>query len=187
MNTIISTTILNNQEKQGQLEISNSPKLPTMYDNVYPPIDSKPQLEKMGIKVLKKSIDDDLFYDIELPDGWYFKPTEHALYTELLDDKKRLRAVIFYKAVSYDRKSAITFATCYRVVTSRTNDSYTAYATNNNRTVFTNTIYRKEKIKYEDSLIACKEDSLIACKNVKNFLNERFPDWRDINAYWDEE
>src|SRR6185436_8068032 len=46
--------------------------------------------------------------------------TDHSMYTDLVDDKGRVRASIFYKAAFYDRKADISFKRRFsiRVVTS---------------------------------------------------------------------
>ncbi len=62
-------------------------------------------VKAMGVKVLDAA--DDLFVNVQLPDGWRKKPTDHSMWSELLDDKGVKRAAIFYKAAFYDRSAFI--------------------------------------------------------------------------------
>ena len=94
------------QEKLGQQELVRSSQLPS---NSGRNVNVIEQYEKMGIKVIGESIKDDLFLDVELPQGWSIKDTDHSMHSKLLDDKGRERAGIFYKAAFYDRTADITF------------------------------------------------------------------------------
>lgn len=96
------------QEKRGKIALKNSFNLPIKYNG-----DLKEQreysnsLKSMGIKILEES--DDLFMKVELPEGWKIKPTDHSMWSNLIDDKGRERASIFYKAAFYDREAFISF------------------------------------------------------------------------------
>jgi sorbitol-specific phosphotransferase system component IIBC len=48
-----------------------------------------------------------------LPDGWKIVPTSHALWSDLVDDKGRKRAAIFFKAAFYDYNAHISFECRY--------------------------------------------------------------------------
>ena len=87
----------------GQKELCNSAQLPRTdgYKNV------KEIYEKMGIKVIGESINDELFYDVELPECWKIQPTGHSMWSNLLDKNKKIIAHIFYKASFYDRGAFI--------------------------------------------------------------------------------
>lgn len=67
----------------------------------------KQQYERMGIKIVKQY--DDLFYSVELPEGWKVEATDHHMWNNLFDDKGRRRANFFYKAAFYDRDAFINF------------------------------------------------------------------------------
>ena len=62
-------------------------------------------IQEHGIRVLDDS--DELFYQVELPDGWKIAPTDHPMWTNLLDEKESVVAEIFYKAAFYDRRASI--------------------------------------------------------------------------------
>ena len=168
------------QELQGQKELVNSSQLPI--DCNFPRrIDIVKQYETMGIKVIGKTKDDELFFDVELPKGWKMKEIDHSMWNELLDDKGRSRASIFYKAAFYDRSSHITFnhryfwtieffdkpegeeftPKCYCVIDSSTGQE----------------LFRTEITKQ------CSDSKLE--QQVKDYLNKNYPNHEDINAYWD--
>lgn len=54
------------------------------------------QLEQMGIKFGADV--DDLFVTAQLPEGWKKQATDHSMWSDVLDEKGRKRAAIFYNA-----------------------------------------------------------------------------------------
>jgi hypothetical protein len=46
---------------------------------------------------------------VKLPEGWHIKATDHSMWSNLVDDKGRNRASIFYKAAFYDREAFLSF------------------------------------------------------------------------------
>ena len=92
-------------EKIGQNEILKSCQLPVKMDD-----DDKKFLEKMGVKFFQVSPNDKLFYDVELPKGWKKgKGKEpHQYWTYLFTEKDEEVAMIFYKAVAYDRDANLS-------------------------------------------------------------------------------
>ena len=93
------------QELKGQKELCDSKQLPCM--DGYK--DLKQEYEKIGIKVLGKSKDDNLFYDVILPKGWKIVSTEHSMWSDLIDEKGKKIGNIFYKAAFYDRSADFGF------------------------------------------------------------------------------
>lgn len=63
--------------------------------------------EKVGIVVVGPVEGDPLFVFVTLPDGWKKELTDHDMWSRLIDDKGRVRANIFYKAASYDRRAYV--------------------------------------------------------------------------------
>lgn len=62
---------------------------------------------KLGIKIIK--IEDDLFWKVELPEGWKIKATGHSMWNELYDNNNKKIFSFFYKAVFYDRDAFVNF------------------------------------------------------------------------------
>lgn len=94
------------QKAVGQMELVRSDQLPARVEY---PRGARAEMvyEKMGIKVIGRSEDDDQFLDVELPPGWRKRATEHYMWSELIDDTGKVRATIFYKAAFYDRDAFI--------------------------------------------------------------------------------
>lgn len=92
------------QEAQGQKSFVNSETLPT---KMVPRGDygARTILKAAGVKFLGEVEGDPIFQYVELPTGWKKVPTDHPMWSKLLDDKGRERANIFYKAASYDRSA----------------------------------------------------------------------------------
>ncbi len=85
------------QEKEGQLSQAVKQALPLDLRG------KKHEFEAVGFKFL--SNDDGLFQEVEFPVGWSKSPTDHSMWTDILDEKGRKRGAIFYKAAFYDRSA----------------------------------------------------------------------------------
>lgn len=89
------------QEAQGQRDFVNASKLPK--DGT---LKNRAQWESLGVVFGEEA--DDLFVYVTLPAGWKLEATEHAMHNDLLDEKGRKRAGIFYKAAFYDRSAHVS-------------------------------------------------------------------------------
>lgn len=166
------------QESQGQKDLIESAQLPKKL-NGYREETAVEQYELMGIKVLGDSKDDNLFLDVVLPEGWRKQATDHSMWNNLVDDKGRVRAMFFYKAAFYDRDAFIRFKSRYELTTDYSEDNFYAYQvkdTATNQVLFTTR-------KVERSEYHAKGQELEG--QCREFLNTNFPDWKNINAYWD--
>ncbi len=95
------------QEARSQRDLCNSATLPIKYGDGNNKEEYMKELEKLGIQVT--GTEDDLFYNVVLPEGWKIEPTDHYLWSHLVDAKGRKRASIFYKAAFYDRDAFLRF------------------------------------------------------------------------------
>lgn len=93
------------QERKGQEQLAASSQLPAQGSFGE---DAREELETHGIKILAREASG-LFYDVELPDGWKIEPTDHSMWSNLVDAKGEKIARIFYKAAFYDRHASISF------------------------------------------------------------------------------
>lgn len=91
------------QESRGQQQLVGSDLLPT---EVTP--DVKQVLVDAGVVFHDPRPDDPLFCPVDLPLGWSKRPTEHSMWSELIDKEGNVRATIFYKAAFYDRRAFLT-------------------------------------------------------------------------------
>jgi hypothetical protein len=90
------------QEKRGQMKQAQLQTLPI--EGTSKPEERK-QFEALGFKF--KDNADRLFVNVEFPAGWSKKPTDHSMWSTLVDDKGRKRAGIFYKAAFYEMSAHI--------------------------------------------------------------------------------
>ena len=80
------------------------------------------QVEEIGIKIIDPVENDSLFYNVEFPEGWTRKRTDHGMYTDILDEHGRKRATIMYKPDPWDRAGYTRVVD--RFTASYTNDSW---------------------------------------------------------------
>jgi len=200
------------QEAQGQKELVNSAQLPSKMGMSG---DASDFYYSVGIKVIGESEGDNLFYDVELPEGWQKKSTDHSMWSELIDDQGRKRAGIFYKAAFYDRYA---FISPEKKITSRVdrigfiNGDYShdketgRYASKS--TPFCGVVKDyDETILFKTEEVELKEEfnepnnkggytdefreKLFAVEadlksQVDKFLRENYPDHKDPSAYWND-
>ena len=91
------------QEAIGQEELCNSDCLPVKGSD-----DEK--IQALPIEWGEVVPGDDLFKSVKLPKGWKIKPTDHSMWSDLVDDSGKKQAAIFYKAAFYDRRAHIHVA-----------------------------------------------------------------------------
>jgi len=170
------------QEAQGQRELVNSEVLPT--DMGHGDHDTQATLEAAGVKFLGVVEGDDMFQRVELPEGWKKVATSHSMHSDLVDDKGRKRAGIFYKAAFYDRSAHMNLAT--RFNTRRDYEKQevegvaVAYVMDGDEIVHTTALIELPDDKREQYDVARQADHAAA-----TWLNENHPDWRNPAAYWD--
>lgn len=160
------------QEAAGQAVLIASSALPReIYEG------TREQLEAIGFRFGADV--DELFVAADLPAGWSKRATSHSMNSELLDDKGRVRATIFYKAAFYDRRADMRMRPRY----SRT--TYADGATEHeHRTLITDC----------DKELHCigthrRDDypsSVEQGKAADAWLDANFPSWRDPFAYWND-
>lgn len=101
------------QEAQGQRDLVSSERLPKDINGYrFKGMDAKEVYALAGIEVVGEY--DDIFLNVKLPTGWKLEPTDHSMWSKLLDEKGRERAAIFFKAAFYDRNADFSFTTRFR-------------------------------------------------------------------------
>lgn len=169
------------QEAQGQKELVESTQLPKKCNSPNR-INASEQYHKMGIKTFTSSKGDDLFIGVKLPNGWAKKATGHSMWNNLIDDKGRVRATFFYKAAFYDRDAFINFQCRYQHQSRHYGQEYTycAVDTVNDKVLFESPKLNSHNI--DDNYFKNQEEY---SNSVYDYLNNNYPDYKDINAYWD--
>ncbi len=165
------------QEAQGQAEFVNSETLPTKMG-----ANDKAVLEKAGVKFGDKVEGDEIFQYVELPAGWKKMPTDHSMWSNLVDDKGRVRAAIFYKAAFYDRKAHLSTRQRYGYSFDYDREKKDGVGVAN-ITDGGNVIHTTEPIVVGDR--KSYEVSDQADELARAWLDANFPNWREASAYWD--
>lgn len=169
------------QEAAGQAKlVKSADRLPTAVNYPYDTTISEVS-EKLGIQL--GSIIDDVFIEATFPKGWHIKPTEHYMWSNLIDDRGRKRASIFYKAAFYDVSAHINFECRYFI---------NGYATREDGGVKLRgcqVVDRStEKVLWSSDFVG-ERDYDSQDKNsaeARKWLNENFPQRDDPFAYWNE-
>jgi hypothetical protein len=98
-----SDRYITGMEARGQRELVQSTDLPTesrwTADSEY---------EALGFTFGQPHAYDPLFRPATLPPGWKKVATDHAMHTDIVDEKGRRRASVFYKAAFYDRRASLS-------------------------------------------------------------------------------
>lgn len=164
-------------EKQGQEQLVAGSQLPA---TIWPPEGElgKKALVAAGVKFLQLSKGDPLFFDVELPKGWQLSETEHPMWSNLHDEKGRLRAKIFYKAAFYDRNARID-------VLSRYNYRHECQVLHDYTGPARYVVKDGDKVLFEGEW--CNpSDTGRSRKQASDWLDTNKPGWNDPAAYWDQ-
>ena len=158
------------QERAGQATFVSRTTLPKDMNFA----NSQETLKQMGITLGAEV--DDLFVEAQLPDGWTKRATDHDMWSDLLDERGRKRAEIFYKAAFYDRKAHMSLCLRYR------QDGYEpcdeGYAT----------IVKDGKTTLQVIGVREKGDYRLGGEHNRQavaWLDSHYPDWKDPLAYWE--
>ncbi len=174
---------IDRQEAQGQQSFVDSETLPTDMAR-YGGYDPKAVLEAAGVKFLGEVEDDPMFQYVELPAGWKKEPTNHPMWSKLLDDKGREHASIFYKAAFYDRNARLHLTPRFGFHRDYDKEEKEGIAVTH-ITDGVNVIHTTKPIKLPDDNLKRYEVSHKADETAVTWLDKRYPDWRNPGAYWD--
>jgi hypothetical protein len=170
------------QERIAQKEIVEVGEQLPIKSNTTGITNAAAQYGKMGIKVLVPSKGDDIFLNVKLPAGWKIVPTDHAMWTDLIDGKGRKRASMFFKGAFYDRDSFVNFIPRYY----RTHDYVDTTIDKPHK--YDKYYCVKDSV---DESILFKTDVTSEYydadkqRQCEDYLDTNYPNWRDHIAYWD--
>ena len=89
------------QEARGQREAcGQTSQLPTQIDE-----GDTLALKAWGFEFLGPCPGDPLFQKVRFPAGWRLEPTDHSMWSNLVDSEGGKRGAVFYKAAFYDRRA----------------------------------------------------------------------------------
>lgn len=93
-------------EAEGQKQLVESASLPIKINNHGADKERDHQaMVRWGIVFGKPEKGEKLFVQATLPANWKKVPTDHSMWSHVVDDKGRERISIFYKAAFYDREA----------------------------------------------------------------------------------
>lgn len=169
-----------NQEKRGQKDMERADRLPRDMNC------TRGQLEALGF-VFHEDIDD-VFVAVTLPDGWAIKGTDHSMWSTLFDADGCVRANIFYKAAFYDRSARLSMVSRYHVDAVYPDDNSYRQALVKDRRDADTALFETDKLMVdnEDGLSQYKLGGIVA-DAAEEWLVEKYPDYRDPFAYWEDE
>jgi len=172
------------QEKRGQLEQAEKQELPVEGTSSS---EHRKMFEALGFKFGKRASLQDLFVACEFPKGWKKVPTEHSMWSDLVDDKGRKRGGIFFKAAFYDTKAHVSLSKRFSV-------DQTYPAKSESMEVFVKDArgdveFRLTGLKTPDW--NKREEALVADTGIREahkacelWLDQHWPEWRSETAYW---
>lgn len=177
-----------NQEARGQRDLVNSDVLPKECNYC-----THEQIEQMGI-VFGDDVDE-LFVRVQLPPGWKKVPTDHSMWSELVDEQGRKRASIFYKAAWYDRSAHITLERRYHYVVEPVlgwshpdyrKGQWHCVVKDAGKIIWASAPLRPEPDYNEDrnEWLRWDDEKERLGKQGDRWLQEHYPDWLDPLAYW---
>lgn len=181
-----SSNAIERQEKRGQDSLVNSTVLPHKFNQC-----ERWQFEKIGI-VFGEQVDD-LFTNVTLPPGWKKQPTNHPMWSDLIDDQGRVRAGIFYKAAFYDRSAHIyikpRYGYGYLPALGYDNPDYKSGGWVGVVMDCGTPIWKSEETEPEpdynsDGWAKWSDKRQEMADKALKFLDKTYPDWKNPLAYW---
>ena len=170
------------QEAKGQIDFVNSTTLPKEMKGGC----TIEKLKSLGIEFHDEV--DDLFVNVTLPEGWSKRATDHSMHSDLLDDKGRKRASIFYKAAFYDRSAFMRLNKRFKYdlypedkyetnisCEDRQNGNWYGVVLDCDKIIFKTEPTKSPSFKQEEKLIS----------EAELWLKENYPDYENELAYWD--
>lgn len=139
-----------------------------------------PTWAKMGVHFGQPVAGDPIFRSVTLPPGWKIARTEHNMWTELLDEKGRKRASIFYKAAFYDRSAFIRAERRFNVASTYPDSGPRVMRVVDGHHETGKVIHESQPFEERDYAQA-----EIARKEMAAWLLEKYPDAQNPAAYWE--
>ena len=168
------------QEKQGQLVLAENEMLPI--EGTSKP-EERAAFERLGFVFGDVEPEQrPIFVACKFPKGWKKVPTEHSMWSQLVDDQGRERAMIFYKAAFYDRNAHMSLEGRFSVGARYTPEDKPTHIQ----------IEVRDKCKASEAIHVVgvcgrgewtAKDALV--KAGEDWLTERFPEWKSAAAYWE--
>lgn len=172
------------QERQGQAQFVASQQLPRKF-NGHP--DGRQVLEGFGFRYGINA--DELFVNVQFPEGWVKQGGNHAMWSTVVDEQGRTRLSIFYKAAFYDTDAFINISRRFRISQYDHCDENGTVLPDEVDSKFYGVSVRDwdGTVLFRAGHCGSKEWSEHERLRVvaKEWLGGRYPDWEKCSAYWD--
>jgi hypothetical protein len=129
----------------------------------------------------------DIFQPVVFPTGWKKVPTDHSMWTDIVDDKGRKRGGIFYKAAFYDRSAHAYLSSRFRV-------SLDFELEGETETVMIKDVcglidrkitgITKPNWSDREKAFEAMRKRDVAEAELKSWLDIEYPEWKDPASYW---
>ena len=144
--------------------------------------------EKLGFAF--EEVGDDILYKASLPEGWHLEPTDDLMWVEIVDNNDLKRGFCYYKINPHKRRASMSLECRYDVYSEFIDDKNTVkevYFGNPEEKLFV-----AGQVDYSEQdrrdLVATNYHYEEQLKSLaRNYARAYYPNWQDINAYWDEE
>lgn len=97
---------ITDMEADGQRQLVHSNRLPVEINR-----GTDVEFVTLGFSFGPPDPNDPLFRPATLPDGWKREPSDHSMWSYIVDTNDRRRVRIFYKAAFYDRRAFMSLET----------------------------------------------------------------------------
>lgn len=146
--------------------------------------ESRRVLENSGVKFLSPIENEPLYQLVELPEGWKVITDEDTPWCSLVDNKGRRRARILDEPKFAYQSAFIELCSRFTVMFGTqlqgSKEIITVVVLDCNRAIYSTEPICLSAGKYSPDLINEAYDQ------CNLWLDEKYPDWRDPAAYWDE-
>lgn len=173
------------QEAAGQKVFAVAETLPTKGLSEF-----AAKLTALGFVIGEPVENDPIFTRVTLPPGWKKAPTSHSMWTDLVDDRGRKRAGLFYKAAFYDRSAHICWNRAVNY-TARTVDGRDEYSVSGDvpvEMVGIVALAEQEIHRTEPVSAATQRERWRVADTLRDqaraWIAEHYPDHEDPFAYW---
>ena len=151
---------------------------------------SQEVLVAAGVVIGKTSPEDDALVYVTLPAGWRKISTNFSSWQNLVDEKGRTRATIFYysflDAESQPQRqtvASLNVVTRFRIDHEETHDgTIRAIVQDSKKSVFVS----EKPVADSTNINLFTAQSIAAMDEARNWLNQHYPEWQDPKKYWDD-
>lgn len=173
--------VIENMEAEGQRYAVNNALLAKKMGP------SREAWEKLGIE-FNDEYDDEVLIEAKLPEGWSVRATDHSMWNDIVDANGYVRGKMFYKSSFYDRDAHMDLCRRYGIHSDYVDEDYAIeeiYFGNRNEKIFVaGQVSIPRGLSVEERKARSEKRNRLF-DMAKEFADKYYPNWEDVNAYWD--